>query len=95
MILEEILAQASSKQRVIHPKKLGVGGYKGTRYFYDNGVSITYGTGVTHGVDSFKKLSGATRRTLIARKNDQHLFTLTDRMIEELLEMVEEAVNLK
>ena len=47
MTFKEILSLATSKQRVIQPKYMGMGGHKGIRYFFTNGTVIKTGQGST------------------------------------------------
>jgi len=45
MELKEILSKAVSKQKVIRLPVMGIGGYKATRYTFQNGAVIEIGKG--------------------------------------------------
>jgi hypothetical protein len=45
MTLEEILAKAISRKKIIEPKVFGLGGYKATRYTFENGTTLEVGQG--------------------------------------------------
>ena len=48
MELEQLLALATSKQKIIVPKVMGLGGYKATKYTFKNGTTLEAGKGRAH-----------------------------------------------
>ena len=74
MELSEILSKAVSKQKVIIPKRFGLGGYKGIKYTFANGATLEIGGGISH-----RDMPRGFKNRIEARKFEEAIFKWKDK----------------
>ena len=95
MTFEEILSLATTKQKVIQPKYMGMGGHKGTRYFYDNGTVIEVGQGSTTRRFSgrgLEKIRSVNYSNITVKRGDDKLFFIGE-PTQDKIYMIEDIIK--
>ena len=77
MTLEDILSLANSTQKIIGLKHMGLGGYKGMRYFFDYDFVIEVISNTVHSQNTFKKSFTINRNYLKILRNKEIVFSFT------------------